>query len=195
MGDSVNKNIKSSHLHDPEERLRSIIRNCEWFETLSSIRNLSLPDCWLAGGAIRNTVWQHLYGSSCQLKIKDLDVLFYDENSGRPFEKSHKAYLENLHGGWVFDVKNQSSFGHWRDWHFSFSDSKDGIKHFLHTATAVGIRLNDKEEIEIYAPYGLEDLFTGTIKRTPFCHTEDSAVSREADFMEKCPMLTPSDKY
>ncbi len=189
-GDESKRNGCAARL-EPEERLRQIIRDCEWFETLYSIRDLDLPDCWLAGGAIRNTVWQNIYGNDCKLKIKDLDVLFFDLDTERPFERSKKAFLESLHGQWVFDVKNQSSFGHWRDWHFSFSNSKDGIKHFLHTATAIGVRLSKDESIEIYAPYGLDDLFTGRLKRTPFCHTEDSAITREADFLEKCPLLTP----
>lgn len=178
---------------DLDKRLRQIISACPWYETLPSIRELNLPDWWVAGGAVRNTVWMALYGDACTLKIKDLDVVFFDKNSQKDFEVEQKEKLHQLHPQWVFDVKNQASFGHWRTWQFQFKDSTDGIDHFLHTATAVGVRLNDRDQLDICKPHGLEDLFNGVIRLTPYRHGEEAANTRQKQFLENCPGLTLAD--
>ncbi len=47
-------------------------------EVLPAIAKLSLPDWWLAGGAVRNTIWQAIYPDDCRLTIKDFDIVFFD---------------------------------------------------------------------------------------------------------------------
>jgi hypothetical protein len=39
---------------------------------------LNLPDCWLAGDALRNTVWRSLFNNDCQLVINGLDIPIAD---------------------------------------------------------------------------------------------------------------------
>jgi hypothetical protein len=39
-----------------------------------AIALLNLPNWWLAGGAVRNTVWRSLFGNECQLVINDTEV-------------------------------------------------------------------------------------------------------------------------
>ena len=43
-----------------------------------AIAFLNLPNWWLAGGAVRNTVWRSLFGNDCQLIINDFDIAFFD---------------------------------------------------------------------------------------------------------------------
>lgn len=181
----------SSHEADQEleSQLKRIIKSAEWYITLTSIQDLELPDCWVAGGAIRNTVWKALFGAECRLTIKDLDVVFFEKETGRDRELQAKQLLEKYHPTWTFDVKNQASFGVWRPWSFTFTDSVDGISHFLHTATAIGVRLTDNGAIEICSPYGLSDLFEGVIRTTPFRHGEDAVKAKQDEYLNKCPPL------
>jgi len=39
---------------------------------------LNLPNWWLSGCAVRNTVWRSLFGNDCQLVINDFDIAFFD---------------------------------------------------------------------------------------------------------------------
>lgn len=173
-----------------EAQLESIIRNSEWFETLASIRALSLPDWWVAGGAIRNTVWKHIYGDDCHLGIKDIDLIFFDLKARKELEQSAKVRLESAHPQWKFDVKNQSSFGNWRPWPWQFTSAPDGIAHFLHTATAVGIKLDEQNQLVIAQPYGLHDLFSGIIKPTAYRQNNSDADKKSAQFLAGCKKLT-----
>jgi hypothetical protein len=43
-----------------------------------AIALLNLPNWWLAGGAVRNTVWRSLFGKDCQLIINDFNSAFFD---------------------------------------------------------------------------------------------------------------------
>ena len=45
---------------------------------LPAITQVNLPNWWLAGGAVRNTVWHSIFGDDCRLFIKDFDIAFFD---------------------------------------------------------------------------------------------------------------------
>jgi len=164
-----------------------------FIKVLQAMRELRLPDCWLAAGAVRNTVWKQLFGEECALGINDFDVVFFDAGTGRETEVNAREVLNKEFPDLVFDVKNQASFGNWRPWRYQFTSATDGIAHFLHTATAVAIRLGDAGEIECNAPYGLADLFDGVLRVTPFWSGHQDAEAKSAGFMSKCSLLRKVD--
>lgn len=66
-----------------ENRLKTILADSLVGIVLPDIAQLNLPNWWLAGGAVRNTVWCALFGHKCALFINDFDIAFYDETSDR----------------------------------------------------------------------------------------------------------------
>ena len=170
-------------------RLKTIILNSSIRDVLVAMAEVSLPDCWLAGGAVRNTVWKVLYGQGCQLGIKDFDVVFFDSQGDRAQELKAKAQLEAYVPNENFDVKNQASFGVWRPWRMSFASTSHGISNWLHTATAVGVRFDREGEFEILAPYGLSDLFDGIIRPCPANLDNPDALAKARSLQSSCPEL------
>ncbi|PWT98296.1 MAG: hypothetical protein C5B53_06985 [Candidatus Melainabacteria bacterium] len=170
-------------------RLERIILDSFVGEVLPAIRDVALPECWLAGGAVRNTVWKALYGDKCQLGIKDFDVVFFDRSGDRQQERAAKSKLEDRFPGAQFDVKNQASFGVWRPWRTSFTSTADGVSNWLHTATAVGVRVNQQGEFDILAPHGLTDLFAGVIRPCPSNVDNPEALEKGLSFQAGCPAL------
>jgi hypothetical protein len=63
---------------DSATRLQTILLDSPVGVVLSAIALLNLPDWWLAGGAVRNTIWRSLFGNDCQLVINDFDIAFFD---------------------------------------------------------------------------------------------------------------------
>ena len=188
----ANENIAVTAPDDESElqsKLKNIFANSEIMPVLRLIKDANLPDWWLAGGAVRNTVWRHLFPDQCTLSIKDFDVVFFDKNGDKEGEKLAKDWLCEQFPFVEFDVKNQASFGVWRDWHFTFSSTEDGISHWLHTATAVGIKVDDEDEISVLAPYGLSDLFAGIVRPTAHCEKAKAAELKGQEFISKCPAL------
>ncbi|HLO83541.1 MAG TPA: nucleotidyltransferase family protein [Nostocaceae cyanobacterium] len=172
-----------------EHTLKMILTDSPVGAVLPAIAELNLPDWWLAGGAVRNTVWRSLFGQECDLFIKDYDIAFFDQLGNRDQELSAKATLTAQFPQFEFDVKNQASFGRWRNGNRIYSSVEDGIANWLHTATAVGVRLNVEKEWEFFTPYGLDDLFNGVIRPTPTHINDPSAEKKAASFLEKCSIL------
>ena len=63
---------------DSATRLQTILVDSPVGSVLPAIALLNLPNWWLAGGAVRNTVWRSLFGNDCQLVINDFDIAFFD---------------------------------------------------------------------------------------------------------------------
>lgn len=176
-----------------EEQLKQLFSSGENFAILCAIKDVAPPDAWLAGGAVRNSVWKKLFGESCNLGIKDFDIAFFDKDADRAVEAKARENLEAQFPGRIFDVKNQASFGVWRDGQFVFKSSEDGIAHWLHTATAVGVRVNGRNELEIFSPYGLDDLFAGVVRPTPPNIGRAAAEAKRDQFLQHCSALTAVD--
>jgi uncharacterized protein len=170
-------------------RLQAILTDTPIGSVLPAIAQLNLPDWWLAGGAVRNSVWRAIFGENCNLIINDFDIAFFDESGNRFQEISAKTNLTEQFPDYKFDVKNQASFARWRSGSQAYTSTEDGVKNWLHTATSVGVKLNMQGQWEFFTPYGLDDLFAGIIRPTP-AHTHNpDAHYKASTFLSKCPHL------
>ncbi|MBD2436123.1 nucleotidyltransferase family protein [Nostoc sp. FACHB-110] len=170
-------------------RLQTVLADTSIGTVLPAIAQLNLPNWWLAGGAVRNSVWRALFGETCSLVIKDFDIAFFDLNGDRNQELTAKAQLTDKFPDQLFDVKNQASFARWRPGKRPYASTEDGVQDWLHTATAVGVRLNPQGEWEFFTPYGLDDLFAGIIRPTPAHIDNPDAHNKAKDFLAKCSCL------
>ncbi|MUG93851.1 hypothetical protein F7734_16090 [Scytonema sp. UIC 10036] len=171
------------------DRLQALLANSPVGAVLPAIAQINLPNWWLAGGAVRNTVWRQLFGEACQLVIKDFDIAFFDAEGDRSQELAAKAILTEQFPNYLFDIKNQASFARWRPGNKTYDSTEDGIKNWLHTATAVGVRVNTNGEWQFFTPYGLDDLFNGTIQPTTAHIHNPDAERKASEFLQKCPCL------
>jgi uncharacterized protein len=174
---------------DYQSHLQTILSNSIIGTVLPKIAQLNLPDWWLAGGAVRNTVWSAVFGQQCQLFIKDFDIAFFDQQGDRQQELAAKSILNKQFPEYEFDVKNQASFGRWRAGRKIYDSTEDGIKDWLHTATAVGVSINELGQWRFFTPYGLNDLFDGVIRPTPTHINDIQAENKASGFIEKCSTL------
>jgi hypothetical protein len=176
-------------LTTPFEQLQQILAASPVGEVLPAIAQLHLPNWWLAGGAVRNTVWRAIFGEACGLVIKDFDIAFFDAKGDRQQELAAKETLTAQFPHYQFDVKNQASFAVWRSGRQTYSSTEDGVANWLHTATAVGVRLAPDATWEFFTPYGLDDLFQGIIRPTPAHMDNPDAEQKGASFLAQCSAL------
>ncbi|MBD2294037.1 nucleotidyltransferase family protein [Anabaena sphaerica FACHB-251] len=174
---------------DNQTHLQIILSDSIIGTVLPAIAHINLPHWWLAGGAVRNTVWRAIFGQECELFIKDFDIAFFDDGGNRDQELVAKSTLTAQFPQYEFDVKNQASFGRWRAGIRTYSSTEDGIKDWLHTATAVGVRMDQQGEWKFFTPYGLDDLFSGIIRPTPTHINDVNAHNKSSGFIQKCPGL------
>jgi uncharacterized protein len=170
-------------------RLQIILADTCINTVLPAIAQLNLPNWWLAGGAVRNTVWSAIFGDDCKLGIKDFDIAFFDIEGNRSQEQAAKTTLAEQFPHDLFDVKNQASFARWRNGSKLYISTEDAIADWLHTATAVGVRLDAEGQWQFFTPYGLDDLFNGVIRPTPTHIHNLAAQNKASGFLQNCPYL------
>lgn len=152
--------------HGPQ--LQALIANDPTrMQILRQVHGLGLPDCWVAAGFVRSVVWDHLHHRSPSPLPEDIDVVWYGPDQATPaVDRQLEAALRALDNGLNWSVKNQARM-HLRNHDRPYTCTADAMTHWPETATAVGVRLGPTGNIEIAAPFGLEDLFALVVRPTP----------------------------
>jgi hypothetical protein len=137
-------------------------------EALKRARDLDLAQWRIVSGALYNTVWNSLTGKPSGYGIKDVD-LFYFDASDLSYEAEDQAIRR---GEKVFaslsrpvEIRNQARVHLWFEKHFGqsyppLSSSEEGIDRFASKTHAVGVRLMPDDTLDLYAPFGLDDIFS-----------------------------------
>lgn len=169
-------------------------------EVLQRAESLNLPDWYLTAGCLFQRVWNHLHGFQSDHGIIDYDLFYCDpvdlswEAEDTVIKRTTNAFNDL---GLEVQVRNQTRVHLWFEDHFGipiapFTSSKDAIRNFLAIACCLGIRSNDGE-IEIYAPFGMDDLFGLMIRRNPEAAGPASAYEKKTQrWAQLWPQLTIS---
>lgn len=126
---------------------------------------IRLPDCWLAAGAVAQTIWNRKLDKPHEHGIRDIDLVYFDNiDLTKDSEEAHAGRLRGLFSELPvnLDVKNEARVHLWYAERFGtalppYRSTKDAITTFPTTATAFGLRPREGW-FEIYAPYGLSDV-------------------------------------
>ncbi|MCG8710958.1 nucleotidyltransferase family protein [Brenneria sp. 4F2] len=130
---------------------------------IKAVSSLSLSDCWVAAGFVRNLVWDKLHHYACPTMLNDIDVIYYDaENTDESADFYYESQLRLLtKGASGISVKNQARM-HFKLNKMQYKNTFDSMSYWPEIETAVGVRwLNDY--IEFSVPFGLDSLFNKTI--------------------------------
>lgn len=141
-----------------EDRVRAIIAaDAGAMAQLRAVRALALPDWCIAGGFVRNRVWDALSASATPYR-GDTDVLFFDPvDMGKIREQALEADLRRVAPQVEWQVRNQARMHRMND-NPPYRDTAHAMTHWLETCTAVGVRLEVDDRLGVVAPLGLDDL-------------------------------------
>lgn len=150
------------------DEIRNLIEEDEWMmEVLRSAEKLQLPDWWVCAGFVRSKVWDNQHGYTERTPLGDIDVIYYDENNlDEELEKEYEHQLSRIMPELPWSVKNQARMHEVNDLP-PYRSSVDAISQFPETATAVGVKLDERRELQLTAPHGLDDLIRMKICPTP----------------------------
>lgn len=160
---------------------------------LEMVRSLSLPDCWIGAGFVRNAVWDYLHGRSLSPVSTDVDVIWFDVRRCSPEEdKALETILRGLDPTVMWSVKNQARM-HVQNGDQPYLSTTDAMRYWPETATAVAVRLRETGSCEIAAPLGLDDLFGMVIRPAGRFATEKTKIYqdrfRSKNWMKIWPLL------
>lgn len=133
---------------------------------LRAVSRLSLPDCWIGAGFVRNLVWDRLHGHVEATPLNDIDVLYFDpQDLSRVIEQRLEARLRRSLPGLPWSIRNQARM-HRRNNDASYRSTCHALTFWAETPTAVAVAIRSNR-IAVIAPFGTEDLMGLTVRPTP----------------------------
>lgn len=161
---------------DLEARLVEIVRaDAGLMHVLTTVRGLGLPDWRIFSGAVYQSVWNAVTGRPAGYGIKDYDIGYFDPDTSWDAEdvfiKRAAAAFDEPFKSQV-EVRNQARVHLWFQDRFgepysALTGTDEALGRFVAPAFAVGVRLEDDDRITVAAPFGLEDVFSMTLRPNP----------------------------
>ncbi|MFF5084619.1 nucleotidyltransferase family protein [Actinoplanes sp. NPDC000266] len=159
-----------------EETLVGLIRGDAWMMgVLAAVRDEAVPEAWAGAGVLRDLVWGERFGAGFTPEaVRDVDVAFFDPGDlSRANDDRVTERLGRRRPGVPWEAKNQAAVHTWYAARFggepveAFTSIEDSVGTWPETATAVAVCLGPDDEIEVCAPFGLDDLLDGVWRRNP----------------------------
>lgn len=158
-----------------KKKIICLIQKDQWMmDILHTVKSLNLNDWWICAGFVRSKIWDVLHDFSERTPIPDIDVIYFDSLTVDECEdKKFEQTLNSLKPHIPWSVKNQARMHH-RNNVPPYDSSVDAISKFPETATALGVTLDEKNNVILTAPCGINDVIRLEVKPTPFfAETED----------------------
>lgn len=166
--------MRYKSIYEQNEMVISILKqNKDLMVILDYIYELDLANFYIAAGCIFQTIWNYYDGKPLNYGIKDIDVIYYDENNickddEKKLENIIRNHFKKLHFNYEFDVHNEARMHLWKQERenkniIPYQNSEDAIDRWIATVHAIGIT-KENNQIKVYAPYGFSDIFSKTIR-------------------------------
>lgn len=177
----------------PERFIADALANPVNGALLDRLPDLGIDQPWLVAGCLYQAVWNRLAGRPPAENVKDYDVFYWDEETSWEAEdaviRRGTALLADL--GVEVEFKNQKRVPLWYPHRFGaeyppVARARDGIDLFQVLCTCVGLTPGR----ELYAPYGLEDLYAGRLAANPATPTPGRALEKMESYRDRWPWLT-----
>ncbi len=161
-------------------------------ETLNVLVEYRLPDHYLAGGAVTQCVWNHLLGHSALHRVKDFDVVYFEQESQNREQVHERAIRNRLSHALPIDVKNQAFVHTWYPVKFGnvippHTTTEDGIRTWL-PALAVGVRKHGSQYV-VFAPFGLEDMMQMVVRPNKRAMSQNNYAVMTESFKTRWPQI------
>jgi len=129
-------------------------------------RDLDLPDWWIVSGAIYNQVWNHLTNRPDMYGVNDIDLFYFDPDTSYAAEDAViKSAMQRFAPKPPVEIRNEARVHLWYEQHFGqpfapLKNCRQAVDNFASRTHSVALRLNSDDTFALYAPYGLNDIFS-----------------------------------
>lgn len=165
-------------------------------EVLGGIREL--PQGLLVAGALYNLVWNRLTGRPGLQNVSDIDVFYFDD-SDLSYE-AEDVVIRRLdkrfaHLPLPVQVRNQARVHLWFTEKFGgpfapLGSAAQMLERYASKTHAVAARLDHAGEIDILAPFGLDDVFSFRITPNPVLDNRNTHETKGARAKSVWPDIT-----
>lgn len=179
-----------------EEKVRAaLLADKDIQQILQILSGLGLNDSWLCAGTVRNFIWNLLSDKDGFDRETDIDIIFYDKAISYEETCRIELDLKKKYPQYKWEVKNQVYMHVHSPNTLPYTSSQDAMSKYPETCTAVGIRLSDNGELELFCPYGLDSIISFEINPTPHFLADEERMElyhrrlAKKDWFQKWPQL------
>jgi len=159
-----------------ESRLVDIVRaDPGLMHVLTTVRGLGLNDWRVFSGAVYQSVWNAVTGRPAGYGVRDYDLGYFDPDVSWDAED---AVIRRVAAAFeppfrdMVEARNQARVHLWFEGKFGeayapVAATDEALARFVAPAFAVAVRLEDDHTISVAAPFGLEDVFSMTLRPNP----------------------------
>lgn len=132
------------------------------------LRELDPPDTWLVSGVIYNTVWNRLTGRASVHGIKDIDLIYFDAGDLSYAAEDCEIRRANVQFSGLplpVELRNQARVHLWFPQRFGVQvqplpDAQSSLLRYASKTHAIAARLEPDDNLTLFAPFGLDDMFS-----------------------------------
>ncbi|MGP4062648.1 nucleotidyltransferase family protein [Halobacillus sp. H74] len=184
-------------MEDLEKKLVYILKEkTPYIQPLFDTADRYLRSYYIGAGVVVQTVWNDLHGYDPGYGIGDADIIFHDEKGTLTEERKLEASLKKRMDDYPFeiDITNEALVHQWYEDKFDqviepYPSSEAAIDTWPTTASAIGVKRLVEGSYQVYAPYGLEDLFQMIGRPNKKLITEDIYYKKAHKWESRWPML------
>ncbi|MEE9389154.1 MAG: nucleotidyltransferase family protein [Paracoccaceae bacterium] len=191
--------LRHANKSDAHQRdaLNDIVRaSPTLMQAIQAARDLDLPDWWIVAGAIYNQVWNHLTDRPDMYGVNDIDLFYYDPDTSYGAEdavikRAANSFAEHP----PVEARNQARVHLWYEQHFGtpyspLKNSREAVDRFACRSHCVAMRLLPDDSFKLYAPFGLNDIFSFQVTPNPARNNRETHERKGAVQLAKWPELT-----
>lgn len=185
-----------TYTNEQFELLKEILfKNEKIVKLLNILDELDIPDYYLTSGAVNQTVLNYYHGYDIEYGIIDYDIVYFDQDTSYEKEdkiiKTIEAACKSLN--LKLDIKNQARVHLWHKDRFGYDvppykDLEDALSRYGSTISGISVRLKNGV-FSVYAPYGLDDLFTMTLRPIKGDYSKEKYEERASKWKSLWPKL------
>lgn len=152
-------------------RLEAIIRSDpDLMRLLEDLRKARLPQWRVVSGCLYQTVWNSITGRPRGTGIVDYDVIYFD--GGDLSWEAEDAVIRGVRTELPIQIRNQARVHLWYENHFGtpyapLRSAGEALLRYPATVQAIGVRLEDDGRLDLIAPFGVDDVFSMTMRPNP----------------------------
>jgi hypothetical protein len=166
------------------------------FAILERMPRLGLHEWWLTAGAVFQNIWNTVEGKPPGFGVKDYDVFYFDARdlSWRAEDeviRTAAALFSDIDAH--VELRNEARVHLWYEEKFGvpaepFTSATAAIDSFASTTCCVGAT-STPDGLQLYAPYGLEDVFDLVMRPNPRLAPKIVYEAKVRQYRERWPSL------
>lgn len=169
----------------------------ELYEIIRIVSQMGLPNLYVAGGCVSQTVWNKLFDLPIGYGISDVDIVYFSEDTSEAAEDQVIQEIKAAcgHLNYEVDVKNEARVHLWYEARFGksippYTSTEDAISSWPSTGTCAGVYLDQEGQMQVYTTFGYEDIFSGIVRPNKRLISQEVYEAKAAKWLGKWPQLT-----